>query len=78
MLARDVSTSLASISAPNLSRVDLVRTQGFETHRKVRPRKRRRGDEWRKLIIDASPYNRVSLRLTIPLPHITYKYVLGL
>lgn len=57
---RDLSTAPAWIGLPDLSGVDLAQTQTFPVDKKARPRKRRWGDDWRELVIGASPYNRVS------------------
>lgn len=59
---RDLSTAPAWIGLPDLSGVDLVQTQSFPVDKKARPRKRRWGEDWRELVIGASPYNRVSER----------------
>lgn len=59
---RDLSTAPAWIGVPDLSGVDLTQTQTFPVDKKARPRKRRWGEDWRELIIGASPYNRVSER----------------
>ncbi len=62
---RDLSTAPAWIGLPDLSGVDLAQTQPFPVDKKVRPRKRRWGEDWRELIIGASPYSRVSRRHSI-------------
>lgn len=63
-LARDLSTAPAWIASPELSGVvDLVRSETFPVDQKARPKRRRRGDDWRDLVIGASPYNRVSSAL---------------
>lgn len=62
---RDLSTAPAWIGLPDLSGVDLVQTQTFPVDKKARPRKRRWSDDWRELIIGASPYNRVSGRPSV-------------
>lgn len=59
---RDLSTAPAWIGLPDLSGVDLVQTQSFPVDKKARPRKRRWGEDWRELVIGASPYNQVSER----------------
>lgn len=57
----DLSMAPAWIASPQLSGVvDLVHTETFPADKKVRPRRRRWADDWRELVIGASPYNRVS------------------
>lgn len=61
VVSHHVSTTAACIPDPDLSGVDLSKTQGFAVDKKARPRKRTLGDEWYDLIIGSSPYNRVSV-----------------
>lgn len=61
---QDLSTAPAWIGLPDLSGVDLIQTQYFPVDKNARPRKRRWGEDWRELVIGASPYNRVSERST--------------
>lgn len=63
---RDLSTAPAWIGFPGLSGVDLTQTQTFPVDKKARPRKRRWGEDWRELVIGASPYNKVSGHETLP------------
>lgn len=59
-VALDLSTAPAWIGLPDLSGVDLAQTQTFPVDKKVQRRKRRWDEDWRELVIGASPYNRVS------------------
>ncbi|CAM9244707.1 unnamed protein product, partial [Ectocarpus sp. 13 AM-2016] len=59
---RDLSTAPAWIGFPGLSGVDLTQTQTFPVDKKARPRKRRWGEDWRELIIGASPYNKAAAK----------------
>ncbi|CAM9441311.1 unnamed protein product [Ectocarpus sp. 4 AP-2014] len=59
---RDLSTAPAWIGFPGLSGVDLTQTQTFPVDEKARPRKRRWGEDWRELVIGASPYNKAAAK----------------
>lgn len=58
-IVRDLSTAPAWIGSPDLSRVDLLQTQTFAVDKKAGPRKRQWHEDWRELVIGASPYSRV-------------------